>query len=132
MGDSWLETDDTLRERGEMAGTRLERDPLGELEVPSDALYGVQTERARRNFPISGQLPLAPFVDAVIRIKKAAALTHRETKRLDAKLADAIVRAADEVLSGRYREHFVVDPYQAGAGTSHNMNCNEVLANRAN
>ena len=107
-----------------MSTTRIERDPLGELPVPADALYGVQTERARHNFPISQLTPLAPFVDAVIRIKKAAALTHKETKRLDAKLADAIVRAADEVLAGQHRDQFVVDPYQAGAGTSHNMNCN--------
>jgi len=115
-----------------MSATRIERDPLGELAVPAEALYGIQTERARRNFPISQLAPLAPFVDAVVRIKKAAALTHKETKRLDPKLADAIVRAADEVLAGRHRDQFVVDPYQAGAGTSHNMNCNEVLANRAN
>src|SRR5437660_8895698 len=115
-----------------MSATRIERDPLGELPVPADALYGIQTERARRNFPISRLAPLAPFVDAVIRIKKAAALTHKETRRLDPKLADAIVRAADEVLAGQHRDQFVVDPYQAGAGTSHNMNCNEVLANRAN
>jgi aspartate ammonia-lyase len=115
-----------------MTETRIERDPLGELEVPSSALYGIQTERARRNFPISGLRPLPAFVDAVIHIKRAAALTHRETGRLEASLADAIVRAADEVLSGRHRDHFVVDVYQAGAGTSHNMNCNEVLANRAN
>src|SRR5204862_4857179 len=93
---------------------------------------GIQTERARQNFPIPSLRPLPDFVDAVIRIKKAAALTHRETGRLEAKLADAIVTAADEVLAGGHREHFVVDPYQAGAGTSHNMNCNEVLANRAN
>src|SRR5881398_3995645 len=115
-----------------MSATRIERDPLGELPVPADALYGIQTERARHNFPISQLAPLAPFVDAVIHIKKAAALTHRETRRLDPKLADAIVRAADEILSGRHRDQFVVDPYQAGAGTSHNMNGNEVLANRAN
>ncbi len=115
-----------------MSATRIERDPLGELPVPADALYGIQTERARQNFPISNLLPLAPFVDAVIRIKKAAALTHKETGRLDAKLAGAVIRAADEILGGAHREHFVVDPYQAGAGTSHNMNCNEVLANRAN
>ena len=115
-----------------MSATRIERDPLGELPVPADALYGIQTERARQNFPISNLLPLAPFVDAVIRIKKAAALTHKETGRLDAKVAGAVIRAADEILGGAHREHFVVDPYQAGAGTSHNMNCNEVLANRAN
>jgi aspartate ammonia-lyase len=112
--------------------TRIERDPLGELPVPAEALWGIQTERARQNFPISGLRPLPAFVDAVIRIKQAAALTHRETGRLDRRLADAIIQAADEVLSGQHREHFVVDPYQAGAGTSHNMNCNEVLANRAN
>ena len=112
--------------------TRQERDPLGVLDVPSDALYGVQTLRAVNNFPISGLRPLASFVDAVVRIKRAAALTHRDTGRLDARLADAIVQAADEVLAGEHRDQFVVDVYQAGAGTSHNMNVNEVLANRAN
>jgi aspartate ammonia-lyase len=133
MGDSWLETDGERRERTSgMSATRMERDSLGELPVPAAALYGIQTERARRNFPISQLAPLAPFVDAVIWIKKAAALAHKETGRLDAKLADAIVRAADEVLAGAHRDQFVVDPYQAGAGTSHHMNCNEVLANRAN
>ena len=115
-----------------MTQTRMERDPLGELSVPADALWGIQTERARQNFPISNLRPLPAFVDACIGIKKAAALTHRETGRLDPKLADAIIRAADEVLAGGHRDQFVVDPYQAGAGTSHNMNCNEVLANRAN
>ncbi len=140
MGDSWLQTDDTRRERhdtigtgvGPLSQTRIERDPLGDLPVPADALWGIQTERARQNFPISNLRPLPAFVDACIWIKKAAALTHRETGRLDPKLADAISRAADEVLAGGHREQFVVDPYQAGAGTSHNMNCNEVLANRAN
>src|SRR5690349_3405863 len=112
--------------------TRLEQDPLGELPVPADALYGIQTERARQNFPISHLQPLAPFVDAVVWIKKAAAIVHKQTGRLDTKLADAIARAADEVLAGQHRQQFVVDPYQAGAGTSHNMNSNEVLANRAN
>ena len=112
--------------------TRTEKDPLGALEVPSDALYGVQTLRAVRNFPISGLKPLPAFVDATVRIKRAAALTHRQTGRLEPKLADAIVKAADEVLSGKHRDQFVVDVYQAGAGTSHNMNVNEVLANRAN
>ena len=112
--------------------TRTEKDPLGTLEVPADALYGVQTLRAVQNFPISGLKPLAPFVIAQVWIKKAAALTHKETGRLDPRLADAIVAAADEVLSGKHMDQFVVDPYQAGAGTSHNMNVNEVLANRAN
>jgi fumarate hydratase, class II len=112
--------------------TRTEKDPLGTLEVPADALYGVQTLRAVQNFPISGLRPLPAFVNATVHIKRAAALTHKETGRLDAGLADAIVKAADEVLGGKHRDQFVVDVYQAGAGTSHNMNCNEVLANRAN
>ena len=115
-----------------MSNTRTEKDPLGTLEVPNDALYGVQTLRAVQNFPISGLRPLPAFVDATVRIKRAAALTHKETGRLEAKLADAIVKAADEVLAGKHRDQFVVDVYQAGAGTSHNMNVNEVLANRAN
>lgn len=112
--------------------TRIEKDPLGELAVPTDALYGVQTVRAVQNFPISGLKPLEPFVIAQVWIKKAAALTHRETGRLDDAKAEAIVSAANEVLSGKHMDQFIVDPYQAGAGTSHNMNVNEVLANRAN
>src|SRR5687768_15082191 len=132
MGDSWLETNGRRTDGGGVGQTRVERDPLGEMPVPAEALWGIQTERARQNFPISNLRPHPAFVDAVVWIKKAAALTHRDTGRLEKKLADAIIRAADEVLSGGYREHFVVDPYQAGAGTSHNMNCNEVLANRAN
>ena len=112
--------------------TRSEKDPLGSLDVPSNALYGVQTLRAVQNFPISGMRPLWPFVRSQVWIKKAAALTHRETGRLDAKMADAIVRAADEALDRKYDDQFVVDPFQAGAGTSINMNVNEVIANRAN
>ena len=132
MLDSWLETDGSRTgDSASMSNTRIERDSLGELPVPAAALYGIQTERARHNFPVSGLLPLAPFVDAVLWIKKAAALVHKRTGRLDPRLADAIIRAADEVLGGMHRDQFVVDPYQAGAGTSHNMNCNEVLANRA-
>ncbi len=111
---------------------RSEQDSLGSLEVPASALWGIQTERARRNFPISGLRPLPGFVDSVVRIKRAAALTHAALGTLDPLLADAIVRAADEVLRGKHRDQFVVDPYQAGAGTSHHMNVNEVLANRAN
>ncbi len=115
-----------------MTATRTEHDPLGAMPVPEDALYGVQTVRAMLNFPISGLMPLEPFVIAQVWIKKAAAMTHMETGRLDPTRARAIIAAADEVLSGQHREMFVVDPYQAGAGTSHNMNVNEVLANRAN
>jgi aspartate ammonia-lyase len=111
---------------------RTEKDPLGEKQVPADALYGVQTLRAVENFPISGLRPLPAFVDAVIWIKRSAAVTHRQTGRLEPRLADAFIAAADEVLAGEHRDQFVVDVYQAGAGTSHNMNCNEVLANRAN
>ena len=121
-----------MTDKTKQVATRREKDPLGELEIDDSALYGVQTLRAVRNFPISGLRPLPAFVEATIRIKRAAALTHRETRRLEARLADAIVAAADEILAGEHREHFVVDVYQAGAGTSHNMNCNEVLANRAN
>ena len=112
--------------------TRTEKDPLGTLEVPADSLYGVQTLRAVRNFPISSVRPLPAFVVATVHVKRAAALTHKETGRLEPKLADAIVKAADEVLAGQHRDQFVVEMYQAGAGTSHNMNVNEVLANRAN
>ncbi|HWB43017.1 MAG TPA: aspartate ammonia-lyase [Gemmatimonadales bacterium] len=115
-----------------MTDTRIERDPLGEKAVPAAALYGIQTLRAAENFPISGLRPLPAFVDAVVWIKRSAALTHRDTGRLEPRLADAIVRAADEVLTGHHRDQFIVDVYQAGAGTSHNMNVNEVLANRAN
>src|SRR5215217_4731930 len=115
-----------------MSTTRIERDPLGEKAVPATALYGIQTLRAAENFPISGLRPLPAFVNAVIWIKRSAALVHKQTGRLETRLADAIVRAADEVLAGQHRDQFIVDVYQAGAGTSHNMNCNEVLANRAN
>ena len=115
-----------------MTNTRIERDPLGEKAVPTSALYGIQTLRAAENFPISGLRPLPAFVDAVVWIKRSAALVHKQTGRLEPRLADAIVQAADEILAGRHRDQFIVDVYQAGAGTSHNMNCNEVLANRAN
>ena len=110
---------------------RTERDPLGELNVPSDAYYGVQTARAIANFPISGLRAPADLVTATVLVKKAAAQVNRDLGRLDGAIADAIVSAADEVLAGQFRDQFVVDVYQAGAGTSHNMNTNEVLANRA-
>lgn len=111
--------------------TRIEKDSLGDRHIPKDAYYGVQTHRALENFPISGLKPKAAYVDATIHIKRAAAVVNKELGLLDGTIADAIVKAADEVLGGKFREWFVVDVYQAGAGTSHNMNCNEVLANRA-
>jgi aspartate ammonia-lyase len=111
---------------------RVEHDPLGAVEVPSDAWYGAQTARAVANFPVSGMRVHPRIVDAVVRIKRAAASVHRGTGRLDAQRADAIVAAADEVLGGAHRDQFVVDVFQAGAGTSLNMNVNEVLANLAN
>jgi aspartate ammonia-lyase len=110
---------------------RLERDPLGEREVPADAYFGIQTQRAVENFPISGLRMPALLVKATILVKKAAAETNAALGRLPADLAGAIVEAADEVLAGGLADQFVVDIYQAGAGTSHNMNANEVLANRA-
>src|SRR4051812_14287089 len=110
---------------------RSERDPLGEFSVPDEAYYGIQTARAVANFPISGLRAYADLVTATILIKKAAAIANASLGRLDQRIADAIVAAADEVLGGSLRDQFVVDVYQAGAGTSHNMNANEVLANRA-
>ncbi len=110
---------------------RVERDPLGEVRVPATAYYGVQTERAVENFPISGLTAPPELVVATVQIKKAAAEANAALGRIERRIADAIVRAADDVLEGRLRDQFVVDVYQAGAGTSHNMNTNEVLANRA-
>lgn len=111
--------------------TRIEKDSLGEVEIPSEAYYGVQTMRAVHNFPVSGWKAHPVMVDAYVYIKKAAAITNSALKLLDQKKANAIIKAANEVLKGKHRDHFVVDVYQAGAGTSHNMNTNEVLANRA-
>lgn len=110
---------------------RIEKDPLGQMEVAEDALYGAQTARAVANFPISGLKPHPAFVRATVIIKKCAAISNMSTGRLSAEAGSAIVQAADEVLAGLHQEQFVVDPFQAGAGTSHNMNANEVLANRA-
>src|SRR5450432_316826 len=112
-------------------GFRKERDPLGELEVPADAYYGVQTQRAVENFPISGLRAPGDLIVATILIKKAAAETNLALGRLEPDVAAAIRAAADQILAGGLRDQFVVDVYQAGAGTSHNMNANEVLANRA-
>ncbi len=145
-------------------GFRVEKDPLGYLEVPNSAYYGVQTARGIHNFPISGTLPHAALVCAIVQVKKAAARANMATGRLPKQLGNAIVEAADEILcpteapaeesddleprrpsdpmkaafeaarAAKQRElidNFRIDPFQAGAGTSHNMNANEVLANRA-
>ena len=111
--------------------TRIEKDSLGERIIPANAYYGVQTVRAIENFPISGIAPKTAYIEATVRIKMAAAKVNRALGLLDPKIADAILQACDEILGGKLREWFVVDIYQAGAGTSHNMNTNEVIANRA-
>jgi fumarate hydratase class II/aspartate ammonia-lyase len=117
--------------RGARHAARLEKDTLGTVEVPAWALWGAQTARAVENFPISGLVEPAALVDAVARVKLAAARVNAGLGLLPRRKARAIERAAREVLAGRHREHFVVDVYQAGAGTSFHMNVNEVLANRA-
>ena len=115
----------------EQGQTRVEHDSLGDVAVPAGALWGAQTQRAVENFPISGLRAHPAMIRATVLVKKAAALANVETGRLDERLGRAIVRAADEILAGQWHDQFVVDVYQAGAGTSHNMNANEVLANRA-
>ncbi|MCL4504992.1 MAG: aspartate ammonia-lyase [Chloroflexi bacterium] len=110
---------------------RIEKDSLGEMQVPAAAYYGAQTQRAVLNFPISGMRPYPAFVWSMATIKRAAADVNRDLGLLDAKLADAIIAACEEVRAGKLADQFVVDPFQAGAGTSHNMNINEVIANRA-
>src|SRR4029079_1053650 len=110
---------------------RVERDPLGDVAVPSDAYYGVQTARAVENFPISGLRAPADLVTATAAVKKAAAEANLALGRLDPAIAHAIVSAADEVLNGELRDQFIVDVYQAGAGTSHNINAKKGIGNRA-
>ena len=110
---------------------RIEKDSLGEVSVPASALYGAQTQRAVENFPISGLKPRPAFIWSMGMIKRAAAEVHRDLGLLEKELANAIVEAAQEVIEGRWNDQFVVDPFQAGAGTSHHMNVNEVIANRA-
>jgi fumarate hydratase class II len=115
-----------------MTEFRIEKDSLGEVKVPKDALYAAQTQRAVENFPITGLKPWPAFIWSMALIKRAAAEVHKDLGLLDGKIAAAVMQAADEVLAGQHNDQFVVDPFQAGAGTSHNMNTNEVIANRAN
>lgn len=110
---------------------RTEQDSMGERQLPNEVYYGIQTLRARENFPISGIKPLPNYVDACILIKKAAAIAHGKLNCIPNDVSRAIAEAADEIFNGHLRDQFVVDIYQAGAGTSHHMNVNEVLANRA-
>jgi fumarate hydratase class II len=110
---------------------RLERDSLGEVRLPAGAMYGAQTQRAVENFHISGLKPYRGFIWAMALIKRAAAEVNGGLGLLDATRTKAIVQAAQEVMAGEWDDQFVVDPFQAGAGTSHHMNINEVIANRA-
>lgn len=115
-----------------MVDFRVEKDSLGPVNVPASAYFGAQTQRAVDNFPISGLKPYPAFIWSMALIKRAAAEVHLDLGLLHEPMAMAIMQAADEVLQGTLNDHFVVDPFQAGAGTSHNMNTNEVIANRAN
>jgi len=111
---------------------RTERDSLGEVPVPTDALYGAQTARAVENFPISGIRPHRVFIESTAMVKWAAVMANMAIGKLPLEKGDAITRAAKEIIDGQHHAQFVVDVFQAGAGTSHNMNANEVIANRAN
>jgi len=110
---------------------RKEKDSLGVLKVPADALYGIFTQRAYDNFRVSGVKIHPEFIRSLAMVKKACAVTHMQLDHIDKQIGRSIVAAADEVISGKHIEHFVLDVYQAGAGTAYNMNMNEVLANRA-
>ena len=110
---------------------RIEKDSLGSVQLPDDAYYGVQSIRARQNFPLSDQLMQPEFIDSLVEIKKAAAIANYKAGTLSLAYRDAIVAACDEILGGALRDQFIVDPVQGGAGTSANMNANEVVAARA-
>jgi len=110
---------------------RIERDSLGEVRVPSEALYGAQSQRAVENFPVSQLRPYPAWIVATAVVKRAAAEVNMALGQLDPRIGQAIVQAAQEIVAGQWHDQFVVDPFQAGAGTSHNMNANELIANRA-
>jgi len=111
---------------------RIEHDSLGDLELPDNAYYGIQTQRAVQNFPVSGLRPHPIFIRAYAELKKACTIVNVETGALKEKvIADAIIQACDEIIAGKFADQFVTDVFQAGAGTSTNMNLNEVIANRA-
>jgi len=106
---------------------RIERDFLGEKEIPADVYYGIQTMRAAENFPITGYRLHRELIQAMATVKKAAALANMETGQLDPRIGGAIVKAAEEIIAGQWHDQFIVDPIQGGAGTSINMYRNEVI-----
>lgn len=110
---------------------RLEHDSLGEMQIDKNAYYGIHSKRAQENFPITGLRTDRQLIRAIGEVKKACAITNHQVGLLDEKIKDAIVQAADKVIEGNYDDQFIVDPIQGGAGTSHNMNGNEVIANLA-
>ena len=110
---------------------RIERDSIGEKQVPIDAYYGVQSLRAKENFKISGKKVHTEFILSMAEVKKGAAIANKNSGALSVERADAIVKACDDILSGKYLDNFIVDAIQGGAGTSLNMNANEVIANIA-
>ncbi|MFC2167360.1 aspartate ammonia-lyase [Acidobacteriota bacterium] len=114
-----------------MKKTRVEKDFLGELPVPEDAYYGAHTQRSFLNFPISGQRLHSTLIDGIVYVKKAAAKANADLGKLDLLKSDAIIQSCEDILAGKFRDQFIVDVFQMGAGTSFHMNCNEVLANRA-
>lgn len=116
----------------EQEAFRLEKDSIGEKEVPIDAYYGVQTLRAYENFTITGLCYPKEMIVSIAQVKKACAVTNHQAGRLDERRCRAIIEACDRIIAGRYHDQFIVDPIQGGAGTSMNMNANEVIANLAN
>lgn len=114
-----------------MVDYSIERDLLGDKQVPKDAYYGIQSLRAKDNFPITGYPPHPELIRAFGYVKKAAAMANRDVGVLRPHIADAIIKASDDVINGQLNEQFIVDSIQGGAGTSFNMNANEVIANRA-
>jgi aspartate ammonia-lyase len=113
------------------SGTRTERDPVGEKQIPANVLYGIQTLRARENFQVSSLRMDQSLITALAEIKKAAAMAHLKLDDIDKDIGEAIIKVVDEIIEGRWRNEFDLDVFQAGAGTSYNMNVNEVIANRA-
>ena len=111
--------------------TRVERDSIGEMNIPIDAYYGVQSLRARENFMITGYTMRPEMINSLAQVKKACAVANLKAGQLHEDVADAIIKACNEILEGKLHQEFIVDPIQGSAGTSMNMNANEVIANRA-